>query len=211
MVVPLGYYAAMRVLADGDRFETLIDSLCRGIDDAIACPEQRAEADGDGPVGDWALVGVRSRGDVLAQRIADRLGPDRFEGRIGTLDITLYRDDLSEIGHQPVVRTTEIDFPIDGLNVVLIDDVLMTGRSIRAALESLMDLGRPRRVWLGVLVDRGGRELPISPDFVSLDLTHGSADALAHGAKVQVLVKPTDAEDAVVVFDEGERKGAEHG
>ncbi len=139
------------------------------------------------------------------------MGADRFGGRIGTLDITLYRDDLSEIGPQPVVRTTEIDFPIDGLNVVLIDDVLMTGRSIRAALQSLMDLGRPRRVWLGVLVDRGGRELPIGPDFVSLDLTEGADEALAPGAKVQVMVKPTDERDAVVVFDEGERKGAERG
>jgi pyrimidine operon attenuation protein/uracil phosphoribosyltransferase len=211
MAGALGYHAAMRVLADGDRFEKLIDSLCSGIDNAIASPGHAPAAGGQDAEGGWALVGVRSRGDVLAQRIADRLGPDRFEGRIGTLDITLYRDDLSEIGHQPVVRTTEIDFPIDGLNVVLIDDVLMTGRSIRAALESLMDLGRPRRVWLGVLVDRGGRELPIAPDFVSLDLTHGSDDALAPGAKVQVMVTPTDEEDAVVVFDEGERKGTDRG
>ncbi len=210
----------MRVLADGDRFSKLIDSLCSGIDDAIAfsgdsdksgggnTEENSGEGSGGGG---WALVGVRSRGDVLAQRIADRLGAQRFGGRIGTLDITLYRDDLSEIGHQPVVRTTEIDFAIDGLNVVLIDDVLMTGRSIRAALQSLMDLGRPRRVWLGVLVDRGGRELPIAPDFVSLDLTEGATDELEPGAKVQVMVTPTDAKDAVVVFDEGERKGAKRG
>lgn len=207
----LGYHAAMRVLADGDRFEGLIDSLCRGIEDAVACPVHAKGLDGEAEPGGWALVGVRSRGDVLAQRIAQKMGADRFDGRIGTLDITLYRDDLSEIGPQPVVRTTEIDFSIDGLNVVLIDDVLMTGRSIRAALQSLMDLGRPRRVWLGVLVDRGGRELPIGPDFVSLDLTHGSEDALAHGAKVQVMVTPTDERDAVVVFDEGERKGADRG
>jgi len=209
----------MRVLADGDRFENLIDSLCGGIGDSIAsrAPVGGPQADpllkapGDG----WALVGVRSRGDVLARRIADRLGADRFEGRIGTLDITLYRDDLSEIGPQPVVRTTEIDFPVDGLNVVLIDDVLMTGRSVRAALQSLMDLGRPRRVWLGVLVDRGGRELPIAPDFVGLDLTDGADEALSAGAKVQVLVTPTDKRDAVVVFDDGEDqgrcKGAGHG
>ena len=186
----------MRVLADGDRFQGLIDSLCGRITDAVTLG------------GDWALVGVRSRGDVLAQRIAQQVGADRFAGRVGTLDITLYRDDLSEIGPQPVVRTTEIDFPVDGLNVVLIDDVLMTGRSVRAALQSLMDLGRPRRVWLCVLVDRGGRELPIAPDFVGLDLTAGSADALETGAKVQVMVTPTDDQDAVIVFDEGEREGA---
>ncbi len=203
----------MRVLADGDRFESLIESLCVGISRAIAGGGQGRGAGGQNPsingAGDgWALVGVRSRGDVLAQRIADRLSAERFEGRIGTLDITLYRDDLSEIGPQPVVRTTEIDFPIDGLNVVLIDDVLMTGRSVRAALQSLMDLGRPRRVWLGVLVDRGGRELPVAPDFVGLDLTDGADAELAPGAKVQVMLTPTDEKDAVVVFDEGEGKGA---
>ena len=206
MLGGLGYHAAMRVLADGDRFDGLIDSLCRGIEKAKASSAGQA-----GEAGGWALVGVRSRGDVLARRIADRMGADQFDDRIGTLDITLYRDDLSEIGPLPVVRTTEIDFAIDGLNVVLIDDVLMTGRSIRAALQSLMDLGRPRRVWLGVLVDRGGRELPIAPDFVSLDLAQGSTDALADGAKVQVMVTPTDEEDAVVVFDEGEAKGAHGG
>jgi len=196
----------MRVLADGDRFDDLIDSLCRGIEGIKSSTRGRLDNEGG-----WALVGVRSRGDVLAQRIADRMGADQFDGRIGTLDITLYRDDLSEIGPLPVVRTTEIDFSIDGLNVILIDDVLMTGRSIRAALQSLMDLGRPRRVWLGVLVDRGGRELPISPDFVSLELRHGSANALPVGAKVQVMVTPTDDKDAVVVFDEADGKGAERG
>lgn len=223
----------MRVLADGDRFQGLIDSLCDRIVKTMACGDTVVDGtggdsrggsggnsggdsgvSGDPPGGGeagWALVGVRSRGDVLAQRIAKQLGPDRFEGRIGTLDITLYRDDLSEIGSQPVVRTTEINFPIDGLNVVLIDDVLMTGRSVRAALQSLMDLGRPRRVWLCVLVDRGGRELPIAPDFVGLDLTDGSADALEPGAKVQVMVTPTDDRDTIVVFGEGERKGAERG
>jgi pyrimidine operon attenuation protein / uracil phosphoribosyltransferase len=153
-------------------------------------------------------VWVRSRGDVLAQRIAEKLGTDRFADRVGTLDITLYRDDLSEIGPQPVVRTTEVDFAIDGLNIVLIDDVLMTGRSIRAALQSLMDLGRPRRVWLAVLVDRGGRELPIAPDFVALDMTDGSSDAPEQDAKVQVMVTPTDGRDAVVLFNEHEQERA---
>ena len=160
-------------------------------------------ATGDSPdSGGWALVGVRSRGDVLAQRVAEKLGPGKFDGRVGTLDITLYRDDLSEIGSQAVVRTTEVDFPVDGLNIVLVDDVLMTGRSIRAALQSLMDLGRPRRVWLAVLVDRGGRELPIAPDFVALNLAEGSTDAPQQEAKVRVMVKPTDEQDAVVVYNE---------
>ncbi len=193
----------MRVLADSDRLQGLIDSLCGGIDRVITSKTtQNDTSEG------WALVGVRSRGDVLAQRIAEKLGPDRFDGRVGTLDITLYRDDLSEIGPHPVVRTTEIDFPIDGLNIVLVDDVLMTGRSVKAALQSLMDLGRPRRVWLCVLVDRGGRELPIAPDFVGFDLSAGSAAALSPGEQVQVMLTPTDDRDAVMVFTQNEQEGA---
>ncbi len=201
----------MRVLAEGDRFQQLIDSLCGDIGAAIAAePAKDKSPTPDSPSG-WALVGVRSRGDVIAKRVAESMGEDRFAGRVGTLDITLYRDDLSEIGPQPVVRTTEIDFPIDGLNIVLIDDVLMTGRSVRAALQSLMDLGRPRRVWLAVLVDRGGRELPIAPDFVAMNLTVGAVDAPAHGARVQVMVTPTDERDAVVVYNEQELERAERG
>ena len=196
----------MRVLAEGDRFQDLIGTLCGGIESAIANARQADRDDGE-----WALVGVRSRGDVLAQRMAERMGAERFADRVGTLDITLYRDDLSEIGPQPIVRTTEIDFAIDGLNIVLIDDVLMTGRSVRAALQSLMDLGRPRRVWLAVLVDRGGRELPIAPDFVGLDLTESSPDAPAPGAKVQVMVTPTDDRDAVVIYHEAEQDNDAHG
>ena len=197
----------MRTLAEGDRFQQLIDSLCDCIQSAMAAAGTSDTSDPAEP-GGWALVGVRSRGDVLAQRIAQKLGTDRFADRVGTLDITLYRDDLSEIGPQPVVRTTEIDFAIDGLNIVLVDDVLMTGRSIRAALQSLMDLGRPRRVWLAVLVDRGGRELPIAPDFVALDMTDGSSDAPVQDAKVQVMVTPTDEQDAVVLFNEHEQERA---
>lgn len=197
----------MRTLVEGDRFQQLIGSLCDGIQATMAATGASDTSDPTEP-GGWALVGVRSRGDVLAQRIAEKLGPARFADRVGTLDITLYRDDLSEIGHQPVVRTTEVDFAIDGLNIVLVDDVLMTGRSIRAALQSLMDLGRPRRVWLAVLVDRGGRELPIAPDFVALDMTDGSSDAPQQDAKVQVMVTPTDERDAVVLFNEHEQERA---
>ncbi len=141
----------------------------------------------DVPADRLALVGIRSRGDLLAQRIARKRGTSR----VGTLDITLYRDDLTELSSQPVVRTTEIDFDIDGLDVVLIDDVMMTGRSIRAALTSLMDLGRPRRVWLAVLVDRGPsvRELPIAPDFAAM--THQGE------GRVNVRLTPTDERDAI--------------
>jgi len=175
--------AAMRVLADEAKVAALVGDLT----DAVA----RDMAASDAPSPDaWALVGIRSRGDLLAQRMAGKLAV----AHVGTLDITLYRDDLSEITNQPVVRTTEIPFAIDGLNVVLVDDVLMTGRSVRAALQSLMDLGRPRRVWLAVLVDRGGRELPIAPDAVGMDLT-----GVGQGEKVLVRIRPTDDEDAIVV------------
>ena len=177
----------MRTLADDSRVAELIADLTAAISaDIKACPETIH----------WALVGIRSRGDVLAHRLAYQLDPDALGGRVGCLDITLYRDDLSEISHQPVVRTTDIPFEIDGLNIVLVDDVLMSGRSVRAALQSLMDLGRPRRVWLAVLVDRGGRELPIRPDYVGLDLT---ADRMVDSQRVDVLLKPTDRQDAIVI------------
>jgi pyrimidine operon attenuation protein/uracil phosphoribosyltransferase len=137
--------------------------------------------------GAWAVVGIRSRGDTLARRLAGKLRPQHT----GSLDIGLYRDDLSEIASQPVVRTTEIDFDIAGLNVLLVDDVLMSGRSVRAALQSLIDLGRPKCVKLLVLVDRGGRELPIYPDFVGLRLN------AERGHNVQVRLTPDDAKDLI--------------
>lgn len=169
----------MRALADATQVEQLIQQMGAWID------SRRTEQPGH----DFAVVGVRSRGDVIGQRVADQL--ELSGGRVGVLDITLYRDDLSEVSSQPVVRTTEIDFSIDGLDVVLIDDVLMSGRSVRAALSSLMDLGRPRRVWLAVLVDRGGgvRELPIAADFVGV--THEGDE------RVSVRLTPTDDRDAI--------------
>ncbi len=175
----------MRKIADAQRVRGLVDDLA----DAV-------KQDMSGVPGPCAVVGIRSRGDVLAQRLADQIKFDH----VGTLDITLYRDDLSEIGPQPVVRTTEIPFALDGVQVVLVDDVLMTGRSVRAALQSLMDLGRPRRVWLAVLVDRGGRELPIRPDQVALDLGQGHDDLeLAADDRVEVMLQPADPEDGIVV------------
>jgi pyrimidine operon attenuation protein/uracil phosphoribosyltransferase len=195
----------MRVLADHGRVEKLIDALARAVTADVT------RTDTENAIADWSLVGIRSRGDVLAARLVDRLDPRRFGGRVGTLDITLYRDDLSEIGASPVVRTTEIPFSIDGLHVVLVDDVLMTGRSIRAALQSLMDLGRPRRVWLAVLVDRGGRELPIAPDHVALDCTDGSACRIERGDLVEVRLTPTDPEDAVIVRPQGQPAAVQKG
>jgi len=120
----------------------------------------------DSPVG---IIGIRRRGDELARRIIPMLESlDVRDVAYGCLDITLYRDDLAEIGPAAVVRTTEIDFDVAGYYLVLVDDVIHTGRSIRAALDAIIDLGRPKSIRLAVLVDRGGRELPIQPDFVGL-------------------------------------------
>ena len=191
-----GYYWDMRVLADEAQLESLIQGLAEAIAQDVASDAREHR---------WALVGIRSRGDLLAERLIERLNREAFGDRVGTLDITLYRDDLSEIGAQPVVRTTDIPFDIDGLHIVLVDDVLMTGRSVRAALQSLMDMGRPRRVWLSVLVDRGGRELPIAPDHVALDL---SGQELGSGELVEVCLKPVDGRDAVVLHQTRRTQGA---
>lgn len=185
----------MRTIADPSRVSGLIDRL------AVAIRESAAHA-GKGQT--WALVGIRSRGDLIAKRLAEKLG-DLVGDRVGSLDITLYRDDLSEIGAHAIVRTTEIPFDVDQMQIVLVDDVLMTGRSIRAAIQSLMDIGRPRRVWLAVLVDRGGRELPIAPDFAVLDLTDGTTP-IAEDEVVEVHLTPTDAKDQITIrHKEGRR------
>jgi pyrimidine operon attenuation protein / uracil phosphoribosyltransferase len=174
----------MPPIADAKRVAELIDALAGVIERDMSGRGGHAAAGQP-----WALVGIRSRGDVLARRLAAKLRPNH----VGTLDITLYRDDLSEVASQPIVRTTEVPFAIDGLDVVLVDDVLMTGRSVRAALQSLMDLGRPRRVWLSVLVDRGGRELPIAADHVALDLTRD----VGRDQLVDVRLQPLDDVDAI--------------
>jgi pyrimidine operon attenuation protein/uracil phosphoribosyltransferase len=121
-------------------------------------------------VSELMLVGIRSRGVPLAERLAAEI--EAMEGKrvpLGTLDITLYRDDLSAIAPNPVVKETRFPAPVDGKTVVLCDDVLFTGRTIRAALDALVDYGRPRSVQLAVLVDRGRRELPIQADIVGLE------------------------------------------
>ena len=124
-----------------------------------------------GPQESFALVGIRTRGLHLAKRLQamlqDSLGK---EVPLGALDITLYRDDLSELAGSPIVRPTEIPFTLRGRTVVLVDDVLFTGRTIRAAMDALLDHGRPNRIWLAVLADRGGRQLPIQADFIGLKL-----------------------------------------
>lgn len=142
------------------------------------------------PVG---IIGVRQRGDELARRLIPLLAArDVRDVALGSIDITMYRDDLAEIGPSAIVRTTEIDFDIEGRYLVLVDDVLFTGRSARAALDAIMDLGRPKAIRLAVLVDRGGRELPIQPDFVGVRT--GS-----ELKKIAVLVKEKDGVDRVEV------------
>ncbi len=170
---------AMRVVADREQVGKILERMGREVAETMAQSE-----------GPWAIVGIRCRGDDLAGRLAERLRPEHT----GSVDIALYRDDLSEVGPQPVVRTTELPFPVDGTNVLLVDDVLMTGRSVRAAVQSLIDFGRPRCVKLAVLVDRGGRELPVAPDFVGQRL---NADA---GWDVQVRLVPTDSDDAILLI-----------
>ena len=114
-----------------------------------------------------AIIGIRARGDALASRIRDAIRTNvGVDLPLGAIDITLYRDDLTRIGYAPVVRESEIPFSVDDRVVVLVDDVLFTGRTVRAAMDALIDYGRPRAIRLAVLVDRGHRELPIRADFV---------------------------------------------
>ena len=113
-----------------------------------------------------ALVGIRTRGVPLAARIAEEIQKiENVEVPVGSLDITLYRDDLTTMGYNPVIHGTEIDFDVTGKHIVLVDDVLYTGRTIRAALDALIDMGRPKSIQLAVLIDRGHRELPIRADY----------------------------------------------
>jgi len=129
---------------------------------------------------DLVLIGIRTRGVPLARRLEKNI--NKIEGvelPVGILDITLYRDDLSRIAHQPIVHKTEIPFDITGKKVVLVDDVIFTGRTVRAALDALVDLGRPRWIQLAVLVDRGHRELPIRPDFVGKNLPTSNKEVVS--------------------------------
>jgi len=142
------------------------------------------------------LVGLRSRGIELARRLSKKIKEiERVEVPVGALDVTLYRDDLGKVGVQPVVRKTEIPFTVDGRKVILVDDVLYTGRTIRAAMDSLMDLGRPRLIQLAVLVDRGHRELPVRADYVGKNVPTSQQE------QVQVLLEEEDGVDRVVILE----------
>jgi pyrimidine operon attenuation protein/uracil phosphoribosyltransferase len=174
----------MKVILDAGQIERALEHMA----DEVAA----GTPDGN----DLAIIGIRSRGEILAERLAGYLAR-RLDTSVpcGTLDITLYRDDLnSPQGHrQPLVRTTEIGFDIDDKTIVLVDDVVYTGRSARAAMDALIDLGRPKAIRLAVLVERTGRELPIQADYVGYK---AYADP---GQSIQVHLIESDGKDEVVI------------
>ncbi len=141
-----------------------------------------------------ALIGIQTRGVYLSKRLqAKILEYEKAEVPTGVMDITLYRDDWTRISHQPVVQATDITFSVDGKHVILVDDVLFTGRTIRAAMDAIIDFGRPDRIELAVLVDRGFRELPIQADYV------GKFVKTIRSQRVNVLLKEHDEKDGVVI------------
>jgi pyrimidine operon attenuation protein/uracil phosphoribosyltransferase len=149
-----------------------------------------------GGVEGFALVGIRTRGVPLARRLA--LEVEKAEGvrvPVGLLDITLYRDDLTTVASSPVLKRTEISFPVETKTIVLCDDVLYTGRTVRAAIDAVLDFGRPRRILLAVLVDRGRRELPIEAQLVGKKISTSATEV------VSVTFKETDGEDDVWLLD----------
>ncbi len=163
--------------------------------DDIACGIEKLaaairEANPDAPI---ALVGIRSRGDEVAERLLTLLSTDDRELNFGVLDISLYRDDFEHLHENPKLQESDIPFPIDGAHIILVDDVLFTGRTIRAALDALSDYGRPAKVELAVLIDRGHRELPIHPTYTGITLETHRHD------HVHVLLEGTDGEDLVHV------------
>jgi pyrimidine operon attenuation protein/uracil phosphoribosyltransferase len=174
----------MKVILNAEQIEQILKDLTSRIISEIP------------PSYDIAVIGIRSRGEVLAQRLSSRLSKEL--GRdvpCGTLDITLYRDDLNspQSSTQPRVRTTEIGFDIDDKIVILFDDVLYTGRSTRAAMDALIDLGRPKAIKLAVLVDRAGRELPVQADYA------GYKTDVAPSELVQVFLYESDGREEVII------------
>ncbi len=144
--------------------------------------------------GNLSLVGIRTRGAFLAERLANKIKDiSKKEVPVGILDITLYRDDLTTIAEQPVVHKTEIDFDIHDKIIILVDDVLYTGRTIRCALDALIDFGRPRNIQLAVLIDRGHREFPIRADYAGKNIPTSQKEV------VQVKISEVDGTDEVVI------------
>jgi pyrimidine operon attenuation protein / uracil phosphoribosyltransferase len=189
--------ATARLLLDGEAIEKALSRIAHEIIERNSGDDEPLEA--------VALVGIQSRGAPLASRLR-RLVEERsaVAPPVGALDITFHRDDVHvrdgrrPPGRQPVVRATSISFPIEGMTVVLVDDVLYTGRTIRAAIDALLEFGRPARVQLAVLVDRGHRELPIRPDYVGKNLPTGRDE------RIQVELVEIDERDGVFLVGERE-------
>jgi pyrimidine operon attenuation protein/uracil phosphoribosyltransferase len=171
-------------ILDADRIRRMVDRMAHEI----------AERQKDLP--GLALIGIRTRGVPLAVRLAARLSDlVKQSFPVGTLDITLYRDDLSTVAPQPLLKKTEIDFDLNGRTVLLCDDVLYTGRTIRAALDGVIDLGRPRAIRLAVLIDRGHREFPIEANYVGKSVPTASREV------IQVMFQETDGADEVWILE----------
>jgi len=178
------------------RIEPIMDA--RAVDEILS--RMAAKIVAQHGVEDLALVGIRTRGVPLAQRLAVRIrAAVTTELPVGTLDINLYRDDLSTIADHPVLRKTEIPFKVEGRKVILVDDVLFTGRTVRAALDGIVDLGRPAFIRLAVLVDRGHRELPIAADIV------GRVVDTAPDQEVRVHLEEVDGRDEVLLVHAADR------
>jgi pyrimidine operon attenuation protein / uracil phosphoribosyltransferase len=188
MHVPARRDAAGKVLLDGDALARTLSRIAHEIIEANPALEH------------VALVGIQTRGVPLARRLARLIEERAGEApALGAVDITFYRDDVgvrggeAPLAAQPLVRATQLDFPLEGRTVVLVDDVLYTGRTIRAAIEALFDYGRPARVQLAVMVDRGHRELPIRPDYVGKNLP------TARSERIQVQLLEVDEVDRILL------------
>jgi len=168
------------------QFPLQADDIAQAIDRLAAQIRERHPA-----TETLALIGIRSRGDEVAERLCNVLAEDDREILFGTLDISLYRDDFEHLHTNPKLQGSDVDFPLEDTTVILVDDVLFTGRTIRAALDALSDYGRPGKVELAVLIDRGHREMPIQADFVGISL---ATERLDH---VLVSLEGTDNEDKV--------------
>lgn len=151
---------------------------------------------------DLYIIGIQRRGVPLARRIAAKIGEiEGHEPQVGILDITFYRDDLSMLAEHPVINGTSMPFSIEGKKLVLVDDVLYTGRTCRAAIEALFDLGRPQVIQLAILIDRGHRELPIRADYI------GKNVPTSHGEVIHVIIEEIDSQEDLVVLSDREQKG----
>jgi pyrimidine operon attenuation protein/uracil phosphoribosyltransferase len=182
--------AGGRKLLDANGLKKAIEKL------ALSVIEKGKSAEG---AGELAIVGIRRRGVPLGKRLVEELTKKTGKHPLfGVLDITLYRDDLTLVAEQPVVSGTEIDFPVEGKRIVLVDDVLFTGRTVRAAIDAVMDLGRPKMIELAVVVDRGWRELPIEANHVAERVATSLREV------IKVHVSDIDGDDGADVIVQGE-------